>query len=49
MTDILQNMIKDSLIWGPLQAEEVPWRDYTIKPIQTKIKPHYKVRPIINM
>ena len=49
VADILQDMIKDGLVWGPLLPEEVPWRDYTINPLQTKIKPNSKVRPIVNM
>ena len=49
VADILQDMIKDGLVWGPLQPEEMPWRDYTVNPVQTKIKPNSKVRPIVNM
>ena len=49
LADSLQDWIKDGIAWGPLLPEEMPWRDYTVNPMQVRLKPNGKARIIINM
>ena len=49
MADILLDMLKEGLVWGPLLPEEVPWRDITLNQMSGKLKPNGKLRPIMNM
>ena len=47
--DALAEMISDGIMVGPLDEEEVPWRDITISPIMVRLKPTGKARIIINL
>jgi hypothetical protein len=49
MADILVDMLKDGLVWGPLHPEEVPWKDITINQMSSRLKPNGRLRPIMNM
>ena len=49
MADILLDMLKDGLVWGPLLPEEVPWKDISLNQMSGKLKPNGKLRPIMNM
>ena len=47
--DTLAEMIKDGIMVGPLDEEEIHWGDISISPIMVKIKPTGKARIIINL
>ena len=47
--DALAEMIADGIMVGPLDEEEIPWKDITISPIMVRLKPTGKARLIINL
>ena len=47
--DALAEMIKDGIMAGPLDEEEIPWEDITVSPIMVRLKPNGKARIIINL
>lgn len=47
--DSIQGWINDNLCFGPLTPEEMPWSDYTVNPITTKLKPNGNARVCVNM
>ena len=47
--DTLAEMIKDGIMVGPLDEEEIPWNDITVSPIMVRLKPTGKARLIINL
>ena len=47
--DTLAEMIKDGIMVGPLDEEEIPWDDITVSPIMVRLKPTGKARLIINL
>ena len=49
LADSLQDWIKEGIAWGPLLKEEMPWQNYTVNPMQVRLKPNGKARIIMNM
>ena len=49
VADEILEWIKTGLAFGPALPEEMPWEDYTVNPILTRIKPNSKARIIVNM
>ena len=49
VADSLQDWIVGSLSYGPLDYEEIPFKEFTVNPISVKIKPNGKARVCINM
>ena len=49
VADSLQGWIKDGLCFGPMDREEMPWKEYTVNPITVKLKPNGKARICIIM
>ena len=49
VADALQGWIIDGLCFGPLEEEELPWKDISVNPITVKIKPNGKARICIDM
>ena len=47
--DSLAEMIRDGIMVGPLDEEEIPWTDITVSPIMVRLKPTGKARIIINL
>ena len=47
--DALAEMISDGIMVGPLDEEEIPWKDITISPIMVRLKPTGKARIIVNL
>ena len=47
--DTLAKMIKDGIMVGPLDEEEIPWEGITISPIMVRLKPNGTARLIINL
>ena len=47
--DALAEMIKDGIMVGPLDEEEIPWKDISVSPIMVRLKPTGKARIIINL
>ena len=47
--DALAEIISDGIMVGPLDEEEIPWKDITISPIMVRLKPTGKARIIVNL
>ena len=47
--DALAEMIKDGIMVGPLDEEEIPWENISVSPIMVRLKPTGKARIIINL
>ena len=47
--DALAEMIADGIMVGPLDEEEIPWKDISVSPIMVRLKPTGKARLIINL
>ena len=49
VADGLAEMIEKGLIVGPLDEEEIPWKDITVSAIMVRLKPNGKARIIVNL
>ena len=49
VADGIAEMIENGLMVGPLDEEEIPWKDITVSALMVKIKPNGKARLIINL
>ena len=49
VADALAEQIKDGLVVGPLDEEEIPWDDITVSSILVRLKPNGKPRIIVNL
>ena len=47
--DALAKMIADGIMVGPLDEEEIPWKDITVSPVMVKLKPNGTARIIMNL
>ena len=48
VADSLAELIKDGLMVGPLDEEEIPWDDISVSSILVRLKPNGKARIIVN-
>ena len=49
VADSLAEWIKDGIMVGPLDEEEIPWDDITVSGIMVRLKPSGKARIIVNL
>ena len=49
VADALAEWIKDGIMVGPLDEEELPWRDVTVSGMMVRLKPSGKPRIIVNL
>ena len=49
VADSMAELIKDGLVVGPLDEEEIPFDDITVSAILVKLKPNGKARIIVNL
>ena len=49
VADGIAEMIENGLMVGPLDEEEIPWKDISVSAIMVKLKPNGKARLIINL
>ena len=50
MADTIQSSILESplIAFGPLWEEELPWADFTMNPLEFRVKWEGKVRPLVD-